>query len=598
MLSKSLLKPSGKDSRDDNASQLLGAIAAINVTKELVPSEKYPWNGGKYPDCCADFHANKCETIMKVLERAPKDGTADNLRGSFWDALSELNISINRINSEVASKKEHRFWQRLFSVTIDRDQIAGLKRSLAWRLESRHWLWDSTAMSRPTEPDPSRPCMFYDHDDLVAELTNLVANDEHIALIGPGGTRKSSLAKAILNETLVTEKSADRRYFVMYDCLDPSTITFDAFMTRFAGALGTKLSGAAHSPSVQKLGENGRRTLAVIAFLPQGLNADLTRELLPLLPQVGAICDVLCMQSLIYRQDSFIKMLDPVLHFVRDSLQTPDSSCLRELRDFYYYNTLPRCSKARDHHADVVISDHFNIVENSSTWTPKAKCLRQLGWLSFTLSQPAEDMKAIKSAEALHLTACGHENVAHCVALCADIQSLRPLHPIPTGPRGLPTLRLTEVWHSRTKLYYEGDIVQVKTHLEKLFLQCQQIGDLFDRKDALEGLADVVLHEVRNPWRYSRAKIHKVSFGTPFGRPLLQASKGIMILSYGSACIELTAGEYHNAESQFPATIESCDMQGNLTFKAYSFCGLGEVAFAHGNFAVAAQRFAETRSLR
>ncbi|KAJ8580099.1 hypothetical protein M405DRAFT_834886, partial [Rhizopogon salebrosus TDB-379] len=44
-------------------------------------------------------------------------------------------------------------------------------------------------------------------------------------------------------------------------------------------------------------------------------------------------------------------------------------------------------------------------------------------------------------------------------------------------------------------------------------------------------------------------------------------------------------------------TIEGSDMQGNLRFKACSIRGLGEVAFARGNFAVAAQRFAETRSL-
>jgi DNA replication protein DnaC len=59
--------------------------------------------------------------------------------------------------------------------------------------------------------------MFYGRDDLVAELTNLVVNDEYIALIGPGGMGKSSLAKAILNEALVIEKFTERRFFVTYD---------------------------------------------------------------------------------------------------------------------------------------------------------------------------------------------------------------------------------------------------------------------------------------------------------------------------------------------------------------------------------------------
>ncbi|KAG1724149.1 uncharacterized protein EDB91DRAFT_1269362 [Suillus paluster] len=81
-------------------------------------------------------------------------------------------------------------------------------------------------------------------DDLITELTNLGVSDEHIALIGLGGMGKSSLAKAILNESLVIEKFAHRRFFVTYDGLDPSTITFDTFVTHFAGVLAMQLAEA------------------------------------------------------------------------------------------------------------------------------------------------------------------------------------------------------------------------------------------------------------------------------------------------------------------------------------------------------------------
>ncbi|KAG1851225.1 hypothetical protein C8R48DRAFT_777924 [Suillus tomentosus] len=54
---------------------------------------------------------------------------------------------------------------------------------------------------RLTEP-PLRPAMLCDHYDLVV-VTNLVANDEHIGLIGPAGMGKSSLTNAILNELSV-----------------------------------------------------------------------------------------------------------------------------------------------------------------------------------------------------------------------------------------------------------------------------------------------------------------------------------------------------------------------------------------------------------
>ncbi|KAG0693152.1 hypothetical protein DFH29DRAFT_1073373 [Suillus ampliporus] len=769
-----------KVSQDDNKIQSLGAaMSAINATKDLVPIDLAKGILGTVANILtiaqlviknkSDFQTivDKCEIIGEILERSTKNVTSDDLPGSLGDALSELNISVNRINSEVASRKEQRFGKRPFSVTINRNQIAEWEKDLdrvlllfnfeaiagipvdVKKLASQRNRSGASINAPKYRPKglPSRPSMFYGRDDLVAELTNLVVNDEHIALIGPGGMGKSSLAKAILNEKLVREKFSDRRYFVTYDGLDPSTITFDAFMTRFAGVLDIQLSGAdpvgqissflrsatalivldnaetfeeastssalrdippaiaevadipgvililtsrsrrnvpnvewitkdippldpssarkaffriyrradlsnaegeitnllseldfhplsikllanaaqqnhwspatllerwkdqhsvvldhgegklqnfsftmqlsLSSPSVQTFGKDAHRALVVIAFLPQGLNGKLTSDLLPSIPQISAICDVLCRQSLVYRQDSFIKMLAPIRHFVRDFLPPLDSTCLRHIRNFYY-NTVSCCSKERDHYADMIISDHlniehvvafdlahvpdgkeetyemcrqflwcldshlprpttlapaiFNIVENSSTWMPKANCLEQLGLLYFSLSQLAERMKAFKAAQALYLVAGDHENVAYCVRQSTDayraqghfIQSQLVLEDFKNSAswKFLSESMKAQCWyfldmarvytstasaddffvksmkdrswglrskirHWRAKLYYGGDVVQVKTHLENLFLQCQQIGDIFDRRDALEGLAEVAFREGR-----------------------------------------------------------------------------------------------------
>ncbi|KAJ8584434.1 hypothetical protein M405DRAFT_884319 [Rhizopogon salebrosus TDB-379] len=675
---RSHLVAEAKECQDDNRDvvDVLGVlgitIAAINTTKDLVPIQLAKGILGTIANILAiaqsviknksDFLelAQKCDTIRRVLERATKGTTKDDLQGSLGVALSELNISINRINSEVASKKEQSILGRLFSATIDRDHIASWEKDLDRVLilfnteaiadmaigvkkltaEFKANAYGSNILRHCQVPvPPSRPSMFYGRDDLVAEMMNLIVSDEHIALIGPGGMGKSSLAKAILNEALVVEKFAERRFFVTYDGMDPSAITFETFMTRLARALGIELVGvdpmrqictflrstsalivldnaetfeeargrhpaipdavnafedvrfsvqrsqifllnrtepdfrittrsrrnapnvpwitkdippldvgsaleaffriyrqvsrgnaeeeitnllmelefhplsinllanaaqqnswslrtlltrwkhqpiavldhgegklqslsatmqlSLSSPSIQNFGEDGGRTLAIIAFLPQGLNGDLATQLLPSLPGIDIICDVLCRQSLVYRQGAFIKMLAPIRHYVQNSsLASLVFTCLRDVGDFYYY-TVQHCSQERDHHADIIISDHlniehviafeltqvpdrteetlnicglflqclqrhlprptalalaiFNIVEEPSTLRLKARCLCDLGRLYGALSQLSKTIKAFQAAEALYLTASDYKGVAYCVTIRADM---------------------------------------------------------------------------------------------------------------------------------------------------------------------------------
>ncbi|KAG1854490.1 hypothetical protein DFJ58DRAFT_841401 [Suillus subalutaceus] len=421
------------------------------------------------------------------------------------------------------------------------------------------------------------------------------------------------------------------------------------------GGKATKL--VIHHAAVAQLASRSRSSertatgiLAVIAFLPQGLNEALVGYLLPSLPQVDAICDVLCMQSLVYRQDSFIKMLAPIRHYVRDSLLPPDTTCLQEIRTFYYC-TVQQCWKERDDDADIIISDHLNIehviafdlthipedtyytcrrflkclewhlprpttltpailniVENSSAWEPKAYCLWYLGNLHLALSQFKEVIQVFQAAEQLYLTAGNHEMVLEDLQHSDSWQYISKeqkacvwfflhrakLFTFTTSADELFVNFLDEdfwglrskICHWRVKHFYGEDVVQ-------------EIVEMYEGDDPYQVLWYAVWKAVvaSNQGHYDLAReiIHKASQNVTFCA--LPSTASFLHRSYGSACVELNAGEYDRAVSHFTATIEGCDIQGHLDFKAFSIRGLGEIAFEKGDFALAAQRFAETRSM-
>lgn len=64
----------------------------------------------------------------------------------------------------------------------------------------------------------------------------------HIVVLGPGGIGKSSLASTILNEPKIEAKFSDCRFFVRFDDLLTSQITYSTFVDRVARTLGVTLS--------------------------------------------------------------------------------------------------------------------------------------------------------------------------------------------------------------------------------------------------------------------------------------------------------------------------------------------------------------------
>ncbi|KAG1724973.1 hypothetical protein EDB19DRAFT_2028705 [Suillus lakei] len=269
-----------------------------------------------------------------------------------------------------------------------------------------------------------------------------------------------------------------------------------------------------------------------------------------------------------------------------------------------------------------------NIVENSSTWTLKAHCLSNLVWLNNTLSQLAEAAWAYQAAEALYLTTGNLESMGMCLITRADllrcqgrfIQSQNLLEDLQHSDSWKSLSETTKarawlwldnaqmytftvsadklfvkssedriwglhskVWHWQATFYHGGDAVQVKTHLEDLFLQCKSTGDVYDRRDALCGLAEVALCEGRlsdamdnlqkivgifegqNLDDVSWYTVWKAAVASKQGNSSAKLRNPSNSLSYGSACIELATCEYDAAESHFTATGLGviCDTMGH-----------------------------------
>jgi tetratricopeptide (TPR) repeat protein len=98
---------------------------------------------------------------------------------------------------------------------------------------------------RPEAPPP-RPSIFFGREGLLHEVLDLLLGHErsHVVLIGPGGIGKSSVAKAVVNDPVIEAKFKDRRFFVRFDDLLASQITYNIFVECIARTLGVAVSAS------------------------------------------------------------------------------------------------------------------------------------------------------------------------------------------------------------------------------------------------------------------------------------------------------------------------------------------------------------------
>ncbi|KAG6919352.1 hypothetical protein DXG01_006900 [Tephrocybe rancida] len=215
--------------------------------------------------------AEQCQMIGLVIWRATSGPTEREISSTTLRALAELKSSVDGIRNAVEEKIKKNVGSKVFNVTINQETILQWKNELDGFLTlfntelniSANLKLDEllasfqefragvTSNLQPTVqvPDelPVRPKIFVGRDDLVKNTVLSLVGCQHVALIGPGGMGKSSIARAVLNDEALSVKFQERRFFVRFDDLDPAQITFGTFLDRVGRAMAISTLANIHS---------------------------------------------------------------------------------------------------------------------------------------------------------------------------------------------------------------------------------------------------------------------------------------------------------------------------------------------------------------
>ncbi|KAH7919784.1 hypothetical protein BV22DRAFT_1133576 [Leucogyrophana mollusca] len=101
------------------------------------------------------------------------------------------------------------------------------------------------------------------------------------------------------------------------------------------------------SSSMTQLGNDARRVMQVVAFLPQGMNENALEEFFPDIPNIRSVVDTLCRLSLMYRKLGAYTMLSPIRMHISGTHQGSDipSVDLTHIRGHYYAQLADICDR-------------------------------------------------------------------------------------------------------------------------------------------------------------------------------------------------------------------------------------------------------------
>ncbi|KAG5352400.1 hypothetical protein C0989_002489 [Termitomyces sp. Mn162] len=200
-----------------------------------------------------DFHelAEQCQMVGLVIWRATSQTSEHQLDGDVRRALADLERSVNGILDAVKVKAEKSLGSKVLNVTVNQETI------IKWRSDLSRFMTLFNILGRQppsihkcmhiqTPSVPSSPRVFVGRDDLVWNTTSSLLECHHVALIGPGGIGKSSIARAVINNKLLASTFQDRRFFVRFDDIDAAQVNIGTFLDRIARALGLVATANAH----------------------------------------------------------------------------------------------------------------------------------------------------------------------------------------------------------------------------------------------------------------------------------------------------------------------------------------------------------------